>query len=143
MIYLDSSALIKVVLPEPESAALEAYLARSDEQLVSSKLAITEVHRALLRIDAPQHDCAAADELLDDLALFPVDDTILRAAAALPGRQVRSLDALHVATALDIADHLDVVVTYDKRMTELCTELRLPVHQPGAVPPARQRSGAP
>lgn len=140
MIYLDSSALIKFMLPEPESAALEGYLVRSDGQLVSSKLAITEVHRALLRIDATDDDRVAADGLLDDLALLPVDDATLRAAAALPGRHVRSLDALHVATAHCVAAQLDVVVTYDKRMAALCAELRLPVQQPGTVPPARQRS---
>ena len=140
MIYLDSSALIKLVLPEPESAALEAYLLRNEGRLTSSKLAITEVHRALLRIDAAEDDRAAADELLNDLALLPVDDTVLHAAAALPGRQVRSLDALHVATAQGVAAHLDTVVTYDKRMAELCAELQLPVQQPGAVPAARKRS---
>jgi len=139
MIYLDSSALIKLVLPEPESAALEAYLAGTDGRLASSKLAITEVHRALIRADATRDDRVAADELLDDLALLPVDDTLLRGAAALPGRQVRSLDALHVATAHDLAAHLHAVVTYDKRMAALCAELQLPVQQPGAVPAARRR----
>lgn len=139
MIYLDSSALIKLVFPEPESAALEAHLALSDGPLASSKLAITEVHRALLRVDATAGDRAVADELLNDLALLPIDDTVLRVAAELPGSQVRSLDAVHVATAQTVAAHLDAVVTYDKRMAELCAELALPVRQPGAVPPARTR----
>ena len=139
MIYLDSSALIKLVLPEPESAALEAHLAHSDGQLVSSQLAITEVHRVLMRIDAPEADRAAANELLDDLALLPVDDAVLRAAAALPGRHMRSLDALHVATAHGIAAHIEAVITYDKRMAESCADLNLPVRRPGTVPVARKR----
>jgi predicted nucleic acid-binding protein len=137
VIYLDSSALIKLVLPEPESAALEAHLARAADQLASSKLAIAEVHRALTRIEATEDDRAAADELLEDLALLPLDDAVLRRAAGLPGRHLRSLDALHVATACGLGAGLAALVTYDVRMLEVCTGLGLRVVRPGAVPSAR------
>lgn len=118
LFYLDASALVKLVRAEPESAALGSFLAGAD--LVSSELVLTEVPRAVRRAAADDPDLpldallAVAAEVLDLVALLPVERTLFVAAGALPEPAMRALDALHVAAAADVAP-LDAFVSYDQR----------------------------
>jgi predicted nucleic acid-binding protein len=120
LFYLDASALVKLVRVEPESAALHAYL--DDAGLVSSELALTEVPRAIRR--AAAHDPALpADlllertgELLEAVALLPLDRPLLAAAGALAEPALSALDAIHLAAAIHVAP-IDVFVSYDERQS--------------------------
>ena len=128
MIYLDSSALVKLVVLEPESAALRHYLQEHSER-VSSALARVELCRALRRTGASKATLQRADHVLARVALVALDDPLLRAAAALSPSGLRSLDALHVATALSL-DGLDAVVTYDQRLDDAAAQAGLAVAAP-------------
>lgn len=115
MIYLDSSALLKLVRVEEYTAALRVWLRdRPDALLISSALARVEVLRACRRIDARLLDTGRA--VVGALHLVPVDDALLGAAADLPGSDLRSLDALHLASALRIGPDLQAFVAYDDRL---------------------------
>jgi len=118
--YLDSSALVKLAVEEPESAALRRYL-RRHRPLVSSALARTEVLRALLL--EGDEGLARGRTVLDRVELIRVNDRILNAAATLLPADVRSLDAIHLATARQLATDLGRVVTYDERMLNAATQL--------------------
>jgi len=117
VLYLDSSAILKLIVHEPESAGLFAFLAREDER-ASSALATVEVARALRRMEAGHQTRERAGEVLDRLSLIRLDDVILEEASALEPASVRSLDAIHIASALALGDELSAVVTYDRRMAE-------------------------
>ncbi|GAA0521791.1 ribonuclease VapC [Saccharopolyspora subtropica] len=129
MIYLDSCAAIKLIIPEPESEALIEWLESHDEPLISSRLLRVELHRALTRLAVASSVRNAADEFLDGLLLRPVDP-VLATAAAFDGTHLRSLDAIHLATALDARIALTAFVTYDKRLADAATEAELPVEAP-------------
>lgn len=116
MIYLDTSAAIKLIVAEPESAELVDFLtARESEVLMSSGLLRVELYRALHRIEAEQSVQVQAEQLLGGLHLRPVD-AVLHRAAGLDGQHLRSLDAIHLATALDAGE--PTFVTYDSRLAE-------------------------
>lgn len=116
--YADTSALVKLVRDEPESKALRAFLADAD--LVSSDLIVTEVPRAVRRAVADDpvlpRDLLLerAGALVEAIALRPVDRPLLAAAGALEEPAPRALDAIHVASALDLHP-VDAFVTYDER----------------------------
>lgn len=118
LFYTDASALVKLVRDEPESAALRAFLAGAD--LVSSELVLTEVPRAIRRATAHE-PClplaamiARAGDLLDAVALLPIDRALLEAAGALAEPALRALDAIHLAAAVDLTP-LDAFISYDER----------------------------
>jgi predicted nucleic acid-binding protein len=111
--YLDSSAIVKLAVAEPESAALRRYLRRR-RPLVSSALARAEVARALLPLGEPA--VRRGQEVLARLELVRVSDRILAAAGALHPVELRTLDAIHVATAQQLGSDLARLVTYDERM---------------------------
>ena len=125
--YLDSSAIVKLVLDEPQSSALRRYLRRRPV-LVSSALARTEVMRALV----PEGEAAMARArlALDGLDLIRVNDRVLRDAGLLEPPGLRTLDAVHLATALHLEGDLGPVVTYDERMSDAARELGLRVAAP-------------
>jgi uncharacterized protein len=125
--YLDSSAVVKLVIAEPESAALRRYL-RSSRPLVSSALARTEVLRSLLSFG----DVALARgrRVLRTIELLRVNDRVFDAAGTLLPAEVRSLDAIHLATAVQLGDDLGVVVTYDMRMADAAAKLGLHTQTP-------------
>ena len=127
MIYLDSSALVKLVVQEPESRALRAYL-RHDTQRLSSGLARTEVLRAVRPVGPAA--IAAARRLLQNLNLIRLDDALLDTAGLLEPMGLRSLDAIHMAAAQLVAPSLDAVVTYDRRMADAATALGFAVAAP-------------
>jgi len=118
--YLDSSAIVKLVVHENESVALRRYLRRR-RPLVSSSLARTEVMRALL----PGGDdaVAAGRKVLSRLDLVRISTRILDEAAVLLPVDFRSLDAIHLATARRLGQDLGVIVTYDERLAEAATHL--------------------
>ncbi|AYY13856.1 PIN domain-containing protein [Actinobacteria bacterium YIM 96077] len=113
--YLDSSAIIKLVVRESESAALRQYLRRR-RPLVSSALARTEVVRALL--PAGEKAVAAGRKVLKRIDVVRISNGILDDAATLRPDEVRSLDAIHLATASQLGEDLGALVTYDERMAE-------------------------
>lgn len=124
-LYLDSSALVKLAVAEPESAALRGYLRRRGP-LVSSALARTEVSRALL----PFGDRAIRRglDVLDTVELIRVSERILADAGTLRPAEIRSLDAIHLATIRALGSAR--VVTYDLRMAFAATRLGLAVTAP-------------
>jgi predicted nucleic acid-binding protein len=117
VIYLDSCALVKLVSPAPETAALEKYLrAHADVRHVASALVRTEVRRALTRIGATTRQHTTAEKLLGAVITIGLTDDLLDEAGKLPEAGLRSLDAIHLATALRLGDGLTTFVTYDKRL---------------------------
>ena len=126
--YLDSSAIVKLVVEEPESTALRHFLRRRSE-LVSSALARTEVLRALL--PGGEDALTRGREVLRRIELIRMNDRILEAAGVLGPSEVRSLDAIHLATASQLGSDLARLVTYDDRMLEGARLLRIKSVMPG------------
>lgn len=127
MVYLDSSALVKLVVVELESSALRRYLVDQPDR-ASCVIARVEVLRAVRG-----HGSAVvtrARRLLQRLNLVPIDDELLEAAASLDPRVLRSLDAIHLAAAQLFGEELTVVVTYDRRMAAAAGLLDLRVAAP-------------
>jgi len=111
--YLDSSAIVKLVVREPESTALRAYLRRR-RPLISTALARTEVARAVLVLGTAV--TRRAQDVLDRIELVRVNDRVLLAAGTVLPPDVRSLDAIHLATASLLGRTLGELVTYDGRL---------------------------
>ena len=126
-IYLDSSAIVKLVIREPESTALRRYL-RPKRPVLSSALARTEVLRALL--PAGDEAVARGRIVLQRLDLVRVNDRVLNAAGLLRPLALRSLDAIHLATAQEIGHALTAIVTYDDRMVTAAKHLGFRIAQP-------------
>jgi uncharacterized protein len=112
-VYLDSSAIVKLAVAEPESAALRRYLRRR-RPLVSSVLARAEVARALLPLGEPA--VRRGQEVLARLELIRISDRILAAAGSLLPTELRTLDAIHLATARQLGGDLARLITYDERL---------------------------
>ena len=135
-VYLDASAAVKAIREKGEegSAALQAYLGGAD--LVSSELVLTEVPRALRRVAAelPRFQLEPAlqrtAELLDAMALRPLDDALLIGAGLLAEPNLRSLDAIHVVTAIHVYP-IDAFVTYDTRQAAVARLAGLKTVAPG------------
>jgi predicted nucleic acid-binding protein len=127
LIYLDSSALVKLVIAEPESPALRRYL-RGEPERASCALARVEVVRAV-RAHGPVA-LTRARRLLQRISLVRIDDALLDAAATLDPGIVRSLDAIHLTAAQIFGDEMTALVTYDSRMATAATLLELQVAAP-------------
>lgn len=125
--YLDSSALVKLAIREPESAALRRYLGRR-RPLVSSALARTEVVRALLPLGSEA--VRRGRDVLARIDLLRVNDRVLDAAGILTPVDLRSLDAIHLASAEQLGSDLQGFVTYDERLASAATDRGLRVIQP-------------
>jgi uncharacterized protein len=131
VIYLDSCALVKLVSPAPETAALERYLReRADQRHVASALVRTEVRRALRRIEAPARMLTTADKLLAAVITISIRDELLDAAGRLAEPGLRSLDAIHLATAQSLGAALTAFVTYDRRLLSAADRAGLPTVTP-------------
>ncbi len=126
--YLDASAIVKLVVEETESPALREALPAWPDR-VSSALALVECHRAARRRDPPPPP-ERVDTVLAGLTLIPLDLETLRAAAMLPDPALRTLDAIHVATAASLQKDLGVLVAYDDRLLRVADALGLPTAQP-------------
>lgn len=118
--YLDSSALVKLAIDEPESGALRHYLRRR-RPLVSSALARTEVQRALLL--EGEEGVARGRAVLGRVELVRINDWVLNTAGVLTPPDLRSLDAIHLATAGQLGEDLGQIVTYDDRMVDAAKRL--------------------
>lgn len=130
MIYLDSSALLKLLLQEQETAALRTWLSqRSHMPRVSSELAKVEVARAMRRVDPSR--VAGARGLLGGLELVPLSGAVIERAAEVGDDLLRSLDALHLASALAIRDDLTAFVAYDHRLSAAAQAAGLDLVTPG------------
>jgi predicted nucleic acid-binding protein len=135
LFYADASALVRLVRDEPESAALRAFIADAD--LLSCELALTEVPRAIRRAvaDDPRLPLDIlvdrAGEVLDAVALLPLDRGLLAAAGALTEPGLRALDAIHVTAAVDLSP-LDAFVSYDERQSAAARLAGLRTVSPGA-----------
>ena len=116
MFYLDTSAAVKLVVVEKGSAALRRWIVDRDERIVSSDLLRTELLRATRR--AAPEQMVQARLVLESLILVTLSTVVCERAAVLEPDLLRSLDALHLAAALEIGDELEAVVTYDRRMAE-------------------------
>jgi uncharacterized protein len=128
LIYLDASAIVKLVVEEIESAALRDAL-RDRPHRISSALAFVEVHLAAARrIPAPP--AGRANTVLAGLTLIPVDQPTLEDAAGLGEYGVRALDAIHLATARSLGETLDSFVAYDQRLLAAAEASSLPVERP-------------
>lgn len=130
-VYLDSSALVKLVAKAAETAALRRYLSRrADSPRVTSSLARVEVVRAVSGGGAQA--VTRARELLDRLYEVPLERSLLDQAADLRAPlALRGLDAVHLASALVLGTTLSAVVTYDARMAAAAVSLGLEVAAPG------------
>lgn len=125
--YLDSSAVVKLAVHEPESLALRRYLRRRNP-VVTSALARTEVIRAVLPLG--DEAVAAGKQALSRLDVVRINNSVLDAAAVLAPAELRSLDAIHLATASALGRDLGAVVTYDDRMAAAAGRLGLRVVAP-------------
>lgn len=127
MVFLDSSALVKLVIREPETPALRRYLAPRPER-IACQLVRTEVPRAVRHFGPGA--LARARSVLQRIQIVRLDDDLLDAAAIIDPAVVRSLDAIHLATAQLLARELEAVVTYDSRMRTAAARLGLMVAAP-------------
>ena len=113
--YLDSSAIVKLVVNEPESIALRRFLGDRNP-LVSSALARAEVSRAVLPLGSPTQE--AAQQVLNRIDLLRVTNRILNIAGTLQPDSIRTLDAIHLASALSLENTLANFVCYDRRLSQ-------------------------
>jgi uncharacterized protein len=135
VIYLDSSALMKLVRHEAETDALRQWMdLRRDQPVVSSELGRVEVLRAARRVGGPV--LAEARALVGDLDLIPLDRAVQDVASDIGEPTLRTLDALHLASALLLGDALTAFVAYDRRLADGAQAAGLAVATPGQ-PPAR------
>lgn len=125
--YLDSSAIVKLAVREPETDALRRHLRRR-RTLITSALARTEVLRALL--PGGERAVSAGHLVLSRFDLVRVNDQVLGGAGVLLPVELRSLDAIHLATAGRIGRDLSEIVTYDHRMALAARELGYKVSTP-------------
>ncbi len=112
--YVDTSALVKLVVAEAETAALRSWIAAESPELVSSDLARTELLRAVRRVAGDR--VVQARAVLDSVTLVAVRTATFESAGQLDPTTLRTLDALHIASALELGDDLAGLVTYDDRL---------------------------
>ena len=127
MIYIDTSALLKLVHAEPETMPLFTWLARHPEDLISSALIRAESRRALLRNDPAA--LAKVQTVLAFVAQIPVTEEILDRAAMLPDPGLRTLDAIHLASAGTIPG-VTTMLAYDSRLVDAARNAGLTLASP-------------
>ena len=132
--YLDSSAIVKLIWAEAESVALAEFVL-SDERaartLITSAVSRTEVLRATRRRD--ESLLGRAREVLEAFSEFEITDSIVETAAIGGSAHLRTLDAIHLATAMDNASGMRALITYDTRLAQAAREVGLPVASPGVA----------
>lgn len=124
--YVDTSAALKLVVREAETEALASLIDTEAPELVACWLLDTEMRRAAHRIGPLSQ--VAVSEFLGNVDLYDVTASLFREAGLLPGADLRSLDALHLAVAVRLG--VDHVVTYDRRMADAARGLGLDVLAP-------------
>ncbi|MEM7092027.1 MAG: type II toxin-antitoxin system VapC family toxin [Actinomycetota bacterium] len=128
-VYADTSALVKLVVEEPETAGLQSWLAESDHVFVAGDLVRTELMRAVRRV-VPDR-VRAAREVLDGLAMLQVRSSVFEEAGRLDPIGLRSLDAIHLASAFSLGDDLEALLTYDERLAVAAESHGIAVVAPG------------
>ena len=126
--YLDSSALVKLVAVEAHSAAMYRWQEEAEARLVTCDLGEAEVLRAVRRVDTALIDRARA--VLSTIDIVPLDRSHLSRAALIAPAHLRTLDAIHVVTALDLGDRLQGFVTYDARQAAAARNPGMHVESP-------------
>ena len=127
MWYIDSSAILKLIKPEKESAAL---IKKLPSALIASRISRVEVTRTIIRYEPDLLD--STYDVLADIQMVPVEDSIITIAENLPQFiNLRSLDSLHIASALAIKNVLKGIITYDKEMVIAANELGFKTLSPG------------
>jgi predicted nucleic acid-binding protein len=129
LVYADSSALVKLIIDEPESEALERYVANGPV-LATSRIALVEVTRATALANPAPEVREETARVLDSCLLVDVSAALLRSAAALASGSVRAIDAVHLASALRV--DADELVAYDRRLVAAAAANGLGVSSPGA-----------
>lgn len=127
MIYIDTSALLRLVFPDDTTPALREFLGE-DPALVSSALLLVEARRGTSRRSARR--LAQVDVLLREVEVVGIDDAVIESAGRLPDPGLRPLDALHLATALLIREDVDALLTYDGRLADAARAHGLAVAAP-------------
>ncbi|MGI8928942.1 MAG: type II toxin-antitoxin system VapC family toxin [Candidatus Limnocylindrales bacterium] len=127
LVYADASALVKLIVEETESAALRLYLG-ADATLTSSRVSVVELSRAIRRNRLAM--LVDPEPLLASVGLIELEATVSRRAGEAPPASLRSLDAIHLASALALHAQLDAFVTYDLRLAEAARTCQLPVVSP-------------
>ncbi len=125
--YLDSSAIVKTIIREPESAGLRRFLRRYAVHAASS-LVRAEVLRAVRRVDSAA--VPRVRQALARLVLLDLTEETLVAAGMLEPATLRTLDAIHLVSAQRLVPQLGALVTYDQRMASAASDIGLPVHAP-------------
>jgi predicted nucleic acid-binding protein len=123
--YVDASALVKLIVDEPDSSAMRRWYIEN-ERVVSSRVGLVEARRAANRRD---HDPAHLDAILETVEIFEFDVDVGDRAAAVGPTSLKTLDAIHLATALAIPG-LGAFVTYDDRLAQAARAVGLPVVRP-------------
>lgn len=136
--YADTSAVIKLLAKEAHSEAFATfYDDHADAEWVSSALLRIEVSRAVAR--AMPALLPDARDLLAAFSCIAIDDDIVETAMGEPDRGLRSLDAIHLATARLLAPELDALVTYDERLLKAAADAGLPTISPGSQEPGERQ----
>jgi len=127
--YIDASAAAKLVLEERGSRELERWLRRVGRVAVTSDLTRTELLRAARRFTPDRTSAARA--VLDTMTVVTVTTAVFERAATLDPDSLRSLDAIHLASAMELGDELDEIVTYDTRLAQAARNYGITVFSPG------------
>ena len=130
--YVDSSAIVKLIWSEAESSALAEFVLsdeRSAKTLITSAVSRIEVLRATRRRDGSL--LSRAREVLEAFSQFEITEAIMETAAMVGSPNLRALDAIHLATAMENASGMRALITYDTRLAQAARELGLPVASPG------------
>ena len=128
-VYVDSSALLKLVLSEPESPALEQALSRWPDR-ISSVLLPIECRRIVLRAGNPPGVVDRLEKELSGVTLIRLEEAVQTLAGAIGPPRLRALDAIHLASALSIGDYPEAFVTYDDRLADAARAVGLNVLRP-------------
>jgi predicted nucleic acid-binding protein len=137
ILYIDSSAIVKLVVREAESDALRSYL--EGAELVTSEIALSEVPRAAHLRTGATEVFDQAETVLRRFDLVDLDEDLHRAAARRTPRELRTLDAIHLVSALRVGGRLQAVIAYDRRLVQAARDAGLTVDAPGAKPPAGRK----
>lgn len=126
MIYVDTSALVKLVIREVESDAVDRYL--TDADMVSSTLLLVEARRGTLCRSPAK--LPHLDLVLRRVEMIEMSSAVVEAASRLPDPALRSLDAIHLATALLVREDVEALLTYDDRLAAAAAAHGLAVTAP-------------
>ena len=134
--YLDSSALVKLVLEETESTALRRYLAEEATRVVSSVLAAIEVPRAVRRAEAADFPVAdrRARRVVGETVLLELTLELAQEAATAGSTDLRSADAVHLVSAVSLGPQLSAFIAYDGRLCAAAAGVGLPIISPSEAP---------